>query len=129
MRHQRISQEALSSCRCSHVDQETMKKNASQMFDSFFFLQRDLEQDNSHFLVPGSEETWYSISEDCPQGEWDRIAEKMMLENWRKQTSSLPCHESIVQRSVQKQRRWKTVDTLLCRFGNDKKLFFAQLFL
>ena len=32
------------------------------------------------FLGPGSEETWYSISEDCPQGEWDRIAEKMMLE-------------------------------------------------
>ena len=54
MRHQRISREELSSCRCSttsHVDQETMKKNASQMLDSFLYKQRVLEQDNGHFLV------------------------------------------------------------------------------
>ena len=28
-----------------------MKKNASQMLDSFLHMQRDLEQDNGHFLV------------------------------------------------------------------------------
>ena len=32
------------------------------------------------FLGPGSEKKWYSISADSPQGEWNRIAEKMMLE-------------------------------------------------
>ena len=32
------------------------------------------------FLGPGSEKKWYSISADSPQGEWDRIAEKMTLE-------------------------------------------------
>ena len=31
------------------------------------------------FLGPGSEKKWYSISEDSPQGEWDKIAELMML--------------------------------------------------
>ena len=31
------------------------------------------------FLGPGSEKKWYSISEDSPHGEWDRIAEQMML--------------------------------------------------
>ena len=31
------------------------------------------------FLGPGSERKRYSISEDSPQGEWDRMAEKMML--------------------------------------------------
>ena len=31
------------------------------------------------FLGPGSEKKWYSISEDSPQGEWDNMAEKMML--------------------------------------------------
>ena len=54
MRHQRISQEELSSCRCSTtslVDQETMKKNASRMLNSFLSMQRDLEKDNGHFLV------------------------------------------------------------------------------
>ena len=32
------------------------------------------------FLGLGSEKKWYSISADCAQGEWDRMAEKMMLE-------------------------------------------------
>ena len=31
------------------------------------------------FLRPGSEKKWYSISEESPQGEWDKMAEKMML--------------------------------------------------
>ena len=57
-----------------------MKKNASQMQISFLFLQKDLEQDQWSFLGPGSEKKWYSTSADSPQGEWDRIAEKMMLE-------------------------------------------------
>ena len=32
------------------------------------------------FLGPGSEKKWYCISEDSPQGIWDRIAERMLLE-------------------------------------------------
>ena len=31
------------------------------------------------FLGLGSEKKWYSISEDGPQGEWDNLAEMMML--------------------------------------------------
>ena len=31
------------------------------------------------FLGLGSEKNWYSISEDSPQGEWDKMAEKMMV--------------------------------------------------
>ena len=31
------------------------------------------------FLGLGSEKKWYSISEDSPQGKWDKIAERMML--------------------------------------------------
>ena len=31
------------------------------------------------FLGPGSEKKWYLFREDSPQGEWDKIAEKMML--------------------------------------------------
>ena len=32
------------------------------------------------FIGPGSEKKWCSISEDSPQGEWDNMAERMMLE-------------------------------------------------
>ena len=33
----------------------------------------------------------------------------------RKRTSNFMCYKSVVQRSTQKQRRWKIVYTLLCR--------------
>ena len=32
------------------------------------------------FIGPGSEKQWYSIKEDSPQGIWDNIAEKMLVE-------------------------------------------------
>ena len=32
------------------------------------------------FIGPGSEKKWYSVSEDSPQGIWDKIAERMLLE-------------------------------------------------
>ena len=38
-----------------------------------------MEKDLESFLGPGSEKKWYSISEDSPQGEWDRNVEQMML--------------------------------------------------
>ena len=44
-RHQRISQEESYSCRCSTtspVDQEKMKKNASQMLNSFFSFCKEI---------------------------------------------------------------------------------------
>ena len=59
-------------CGCSmtsHGDQKTTRENAIQMLNSFLYLQEDSEQDNGHFSV---------ISEDSPQGEWDKMAEKMM---------------------------------------------------
>ena len=31
------------------------------------------------FLGPGPEKKWSSISEDSPQGEWDKMAEKIMI--------------------------------------------------
>ena len=32
------------------------------------------------FIGPGSEKKWYSMEEDSPQGIWDHIADKMLLE-------------------------------------------------
>ena len=32
------------------------------------------------FIGPGSGKKWYSIKEDSPQGIWDKIAERMLLE-------------------------------------------------
>ena len=32
------------------------------------------------FVGPGSEKKWYSMEENSPQGIWDKIAERMLLE-------------------------------------------------
>ena len=32
------------------------------------------------FIGPGSEKKWYSMEENSPQGIWDYIADKMLLE-------------------------------------------------
>ena len=37
-------------------------------------------QEQWSFIGHGSEKKWYSFSEDSPQGVWDNVAEKMMLE-------------------------------------------------
>ena len=53
MKHQRILQDGLSSCRCSTTsngDRKTTRKNANQMLNLFLYMQGDLEQDNGHSL-------------------------------------------------------------------------------
>ena len=52
------------------------------------------------FIGPGSEKKWYP-SENSPQGEWDRIAEDMLLEIYKKWTSHFPCNDTIVQRKIE----------------------------
>ena len=82
MKHQRMFQEGSSSCRCSttsHGDQKTTRKNASQMLNSFLYLQKRFGARQWSFFGPGSEKKWYSSSEDSPQSEWDKMAEKMMV--------------------------------------------------
>ena len=81
MKPQRILQDGSSSCRCSttsHGDQKTTRKNANQMLNSFLYLQKDSEQDNCH-SSDLDQRKWCSISEESPQGEWDKMAEKMMV--------------------------------------------------
>ena len=70
------------------------------------------------FLGPGSQKKWYSSYVDRPQGEWDTVAESMMI-RFGESGPSVPCHESTVPRNAQIQRRWKIINTLLCRWRND----------
>ena len=74
------------------------------------------------FLGPGSEKKRYSTYIDTTlrmgQSRWiddDQIR--------RKRTPSFPCHESKVPRNAQKQRSWKIINTLLCRWGYDWNSF------
>ena len=59
------------------------------------------------FIGPGSEKKWYSIKEDSPQGIWDKIAEKMLVEFAESGCPIFPCFDSIVQRSTRSKGHGK----------------------
>ena len=50
------------------------------------------------FLGPGSEKKWCSISEDSQQGEWDKMAVKMLLEFAESGHPNFPCYKSLVKK-------------------------------
>ena len=56
------------------------KKECESNAQLVFLFARRFGAGQWSFLGPGSEKKWSSISEDSPQGEWDKMAEKMMLE-------------------------------------------------
>ena len=41
---------------------------------------RKFDKGQWSFIGPGSEKKWYSMKEDSPQGIWDNLAEKMLIE-------------------------------------------------
>ena len=57
-----------------------MKKNVWQTLDSYLCMQRKSGKGQWSFIGPGSEKKWYSMNEDSPQGIWDNLAEKMLIE-------------------------------------------------
>ena len=76
--HQRISQERLSSFRCSttsHGDHETMNKECESNARLVSLFAKRFGTGQWSFLGPGSEKKWSSISADSPQGEWDDMSE------------------------------------------------------
>ena len=98
----------LSSCRCSMifpVDQKTTKKNAWQM-------------PNSYLCAHGVLKRSGTVSVKTVHKEYGTILRKGCCWNLLIADAQLPRYEPIVQRSTQKQRTWKIVDTLCSRFGN-----------
>ena len=63
------------------------------------------------------------------EGEWDRMAEKMMLEFGESGHPVFRATSPLSRGQVKSKGGGKTFDTLLCRFGYNLKLFFAHLFL
>ena len=84
----------------------------------FSFCKKDLEKDYGRLLVLVLNRNG-TLLVKIVHKEWDNMAERMMLEFAE---SGHPIFRAISPLSrgvLKKQRPWKTVDTLLCRFGND----------
>ena len=82
-RRTRKKLDGLSSCRCSttsHGDLWTITKNANQVLNSCLSMRKRLSTGQwSHSLDLDQKKKWSSTHEDNPQGEWERIAQQMML--------------------------------------------------
>ena len=61
---------------CGSRDKKECESNANLVS----LHAKNSDQDNGHFMGLGSEKKWYTISEDSPDGEWENMAERMMLE-------------------------------------------------
>ena len=100
-----------------------MKKECMSNAQLVSLLAKRFGKGQWSFIGLGSEKKWYSIRENSPQGDWDNMAEKMMLDFEESGHPNFPFFKSIVQRSTQKQRSWKIVDTLFSRSGKDWDYF------
>ena len=73
---QRNFKDELSSCRCSmtsYGELQTMNRNV--LLTSHLCLAKKIPAGLWSFLGPGSEKKWFSIYNERPRGEWDRVAE------------------------------------------------------
>ena len=77
------------------------------------FVREDSHQEDGHSSDLDQKRSGILLMIANPQGEWDRVAELMMIKFREKRTPNFPCHESIVPRNAQKQRWWKSINTLL----------------
>ena len=89
---------------------------------------KDSEQDNGHSSDLDQKRKWYSTSEHSSQGEWDRIAEQMMLTFAESKHPVFRSTSSLSREVLQKQRWWKIVNTLLRWPGIDWNCFSHNYF-
>ena len=76
----------------------------------------------------GPEKKWYSVSEDSPQGEWDRIAEQMML-TFAESTHPVFRSTGPLSRGVLKSKGGGKLSIHYCTDPGTIQTVFAQLFL
>ena len=80
--NQKNSQDGSSSCRCSTTSHWGSKDNEQECESSAQLVSMHAKRFSPgrwSFLGLGSEKKWYSIHDTQPQGEWDRVAELMMI--------------------------------------------------
>ena len=81
------------------------------------------------FLGPGSEKKWYSTYNERPRGEWDRVAELMMIKFRASGHQVFRTTTSPVSRGTLKSKGGGKLSVHFCADGDTIETVFAQLFL
>ena len=131
VRHQRISQEELYSCRCSSTSPVDQKDNEKEYESNTQLVSQDAKRFESgrwSFLGLGSEKKWYSFNADSPQGELDRVAELMMIKFGESGHPVFRATSSLSRGTLQ-SKGGGNLSIHFCGDGETIELFFAQIFL
>ena len=76
------------------------------------------------FIGPGSEKKWYSMEEDSPQGIWDHIAEKILLE-FAESTCPIFRATTPLSKCKLRSKGHGKLSMILLRIKKQLRLFFA----
>ena len=128
-KNQKISQEGSSSCRCSTTSHGDLKKTGMRIKCSTRFeLCKNIF--TRKMVLPRiwirKQVVFYSWKQTTRTMGQSRRADDDQIR--RKQTPSLPIHNSIISRTAQKQNWWKIVNTLLRWWRNDWNCFSHNYF-
>ena len=119
--HQNLK-DGLSCCRCSktsHGDLRTMDRNAMLTPTSFLSMQEDFHQEDGHSSDLDQKRSGILLISE----EWDRVAELMMIKFRESGHPVFRATSPLSRGTLKKQRRWKIINTHLCRLGNDWNSF------
>ena len=115
-----------SSCRCSMIsygDLKTMNRNVLPIPHLCLYSQK--KNSSRTLVIPRAwiknKVVFYLQWKTRRRMRWSRWIDDDQIR--RERTPSFPSHESVVSRNAQKQGRWKTIGTLLCRWGYDWNCF------
>ena len=108
---------------------KTMHVNALLIPHLCLYLQKDIQQDIGHSSDLDQKQSGHSTYNERPQGEWDRVAELMMI-NFGESGHPVFRATSPLSRGTLKSKRGGTLSFHFCvPMEMRLKLFFAQLFL
>ena len=90
-------------------------------------MQKDSQHDDWSFLGPGSETKWNSTYNEWSQGEWDRVAELMMIKFRESGHPVFRATSPLSRGTLKKQRRWKINNTQMRRPEDTIETVFLKI--
>ena len=103
-----------SSCQCTTTLYGKNKETEKCEYNSLTVANygRRFPRGRWSFLGLGPEKKWYGTYTDKPDGDWDRTAERMMLNFAESSHPIFPCHQRPGKGRIKKQRKRKEVYSL-----------------
>ena len=80
------------------------------------------------FIGPGSEKKWYSMEENSPQGIWDHIADKMLLQFAESGCPIFRATTPLSRGNLKSKGHGKLSDTFYCGLSNNRDCFSHNCF-